>query len=77
MNPTEIMGAPRPRVTVNGTPRSVAEGTTVTDIVAATTPASGGVAVALNDQVLRRAEWARTAVSDGDRIEILTAVQGG
>ena len=77
MTTTETMGASMPRVTVNGAQRELTEGTTVADVVAATAPAPRGVAVALNDQVLRRAEWAGTAVRDGDRIEILTAVQGG
>lgn len=36
-----------------------------------------GVAVARNDAVVPRSEWAETFVSDGDRIEILVAVQGG
>lgn len=36
-----------------------------------------GVAVALGDHVVRRAEWATTSVPDGARIEIVTAVQGG
>lgn len=36
-----------------------------------------GVAAALNETVVPRARWAATPVSDGDRVEILTAVQGG
>lgn len=36
-----------------------------------------GVAVAINDRVVRRTEWARTSLADGDRVEIITAMQGG
>jgi len=36
-----------------------------------------GVAVARNEEVVPRSEWADTAVRDGDRIEILVASQGG
>ncbi|HEX9996434.1 MAG TPA: sulfur carrier protein ThiS [Abditibacterium sp.] len=36
-----------------------------------------GVAVAVNDQVVRRTQHAEFAVSEGDRIEIIRAVQGG
>tara|TARA_R100000306_G_C4267844_1_gene88606 strand:+ start:165 stop:368 length:204 start_codon:yes stop_codon:yes gene_type:complete len=36
-----------------------------------------GVAVARNEEVVPRSEWADTAVRDGDRIEILVAAQGG
>jgi len=36
-----------------------------------------GVAAALNDSVVPRSEWKTTPVRDGDRIEIVRAVQGG
>ena len=36
-----------------------------------------GVAVALNDRVVRKAMWAETVLEEGDRIEIVTAQQGG
>lgn len=37
----------------------------------------GGVAVAVNDSVVPRAHWESTPVEDGDRVEIIHAVQGG
>ena len=37
----------------------------------------GGIAVAVNDEVVRRTAWAETALSPGDRVDVLTAVQGG
>lgn len=37
----------------------------------------GGIAVAVNDEVVRRSAWADTALSAGDRVDVLTAVQGG
>jgi sulfur carrier protein len=36
-----------------------------------------GVAVAVNDEVVPRRAWSATALADGDRVEVLTAVQGG
>lgn len=36
-----------------------------------------GVAVAVNDRLVRRGAWSGTTVSDGDRVEIVTARQGG
>ena len=36
-----------------------------------------GVAVALNGEVVRRADWATTALNPGDTIEIVRAMQGG
>ena len=40
-------------------------------------PSVQGVAVAVGDRVVRRAEWPTTTVADGDRVEIITAAQGG
>ncbi len=39
--------------------------------------AARGVAVALNDEVVRREAWDTTQIRPGDRIEIVTAKQGG
>lgn len=65
-------------VTVNGTPRTLETGTTVADAVATVAPdARRGVAVAVNDTVVPRAAWDTTALTADDRIEVLTAVQGG
>ncbi len=36
-----------------------------------------GYAIALNGAIVRRDAWARTPVSDGDKIEIVRAMQGG
>ncbi|MBE7198499.1 MAG: sulfur carrier protein ThiS [Parafilimonas terrae] len=36
-----------------------------------------GVAIALNGRVLRRTDWGATPVAEGDRIEIVRAMQGG
>ncbi|GAA1814498.1 sulfur carrier protein ThiS [Actinomadura chokoriensis] len=65
------------KVTVNGEPRELPEGTSVAEVVASVTAARTGVAAALNDEVVRRSAWESTTLRDGDRIEVLTAVQGG
>jgi sulfur carrier protein len=36
-----------------------------------------GVAVAVDGEVVPRSEWARTELTDGQRVEILGAIQGG
>ena len=36
-----------------------------------------GIAVALNGEVVLRARWAETSISDGDVVEIVTAAAGG
>ena len=36
-----------------------------------------GYAVAINDESVPKSTWQTAPISDGDRIELLTAVQGG
>jgi sulfur carrier protein len=65
------------QVTVNGQPREVPAGTTVVQAVAAVTGQATGVAAAVNGDVLPRRAWPATPLRDGDRVEVVTAVQGG
>ncbi|WP_443077488.1 sulfur carrier protein ThiS [Streptomyces sp. SP17BM10] len=64
-------------LTVNGEPREVPAATTLAEVVTTLSKANTGVAAALNEAVVPRSSWSRTRLSAGDRIEILTAVQGG
>jgi sulfur carrier protein len=64
-------------VTVNGSPETYPSGTTVAAVVAGVCRTIAGVAVAVGDAVVPRAEWDGWTLSDGDEVEILTAVQGG
>jgi sulfur carrier protein len=63
--------------TVNGEPREVPAGTTVGQVVATVTELATGVAAAVNGEVVPRRSWPATPVRDGDRVEVVTAVQGG
>ncbi|MGW7478978.1 sulfur carrier protein ThiS [Nonomuraea muscovyensis] len=65
------------KVTINGDAREVPDGTTVAQAVRILTVATSGVAVALNDEVVTRGTWDSTRLRDSDRVEVLTAVQGG
>ncbi len=67
------------RLTVNGEPREVPDGTTVADLIKRQDgdPQRPGVAVAVNGTVVRRLEWPDTELSAGDKVEIVGAVQGG
>ncbi|GAA2521592.1 MULTISPECIES: sulfur carrier protein ThiS [Streptomyces] len=64
-------------ISVNGEPREVEPGTVLDVVVRSLTAAPSGVAAALNETVVPRAQWPATALSEGDRVEVLTAVQGG
>ena len=64
-------------VTLNGDARAVDDGTTVEDVVAGLERGPGGLAVAVNGDVVPRSRWATTPLSPHDRVEVLTAAQGG
>ena len=64
-------------VIVNGDARAVGAGLTVTQLLEALGIHGGRVAIERNLQILPRAEWDATAVSDGDRYEIVQFVGGG
>jgi len=65
------------QVTVNGRDVEFATDLPLSTLVGAVVEARSGIAVALNNEVVPRSLWATTSVTDGDRIEIVTAVQGG
>jgi len=65
------------KVMINGEPREVADGMSLAEAVALLTTARAGVAAAVNGDVVRRADWDVTPLSDGDEVEVVTAVQGG
>jgi sulfur carrier protein len=64
-------------VVVNGEARTLADGTTVDELARSLGAGPSGVAVAVNDEVVARSAWAATQVGDGDRVEVLGAMQGG
>lgn len=63
--------------TVNGEPLDVGAGLTVAALVANRAQSRRGIAVALNGEVVPRSTWSAVQVRDGDRVELLTAAQGG
>ncbi len=64
-------------IVINGESHELPDGSTAADAAALITDQISGVAVAVNDDVVPRSQWAGTALADGDSVEILTAVQGG
>ena len=67
------------RVVLNGDPRDLPEEATVGAAVSATGASSSrrGLAVAVDGEVVPRGEWDVTQLREGQRVEILQAVQGG
>ena len=64
-------------IRVNGEAQHVADGTTLDALLDGLGVRRDGTAVALNDDVVPRAEHRSTALRDGDRLEIIVAVAGG
>jgi thiamine biosynthesis protein ThiS len=65
------------KLSVNGTSREVAEGTSLADLLADLGVDRTGIAVALNDRVVRGAAFADQALREGDAVEIIRATAGG
>jgi len=66
-------------VILNGERTGLANRPSVTEAVtAAGAPPEGrGVAVAVDGEVVPRGEWESTELHEGQRVEVLQAVQGG
>jgi len=66
-------------VELNGERVELADGSSVADAVASAGADSGrkGVAVAVDGEVVPRSSWETTALSAGQRVEVVEAIQGG
>ncbi len=65
------------RIRVNGESRSFDDGTTVAEVITALGAPKSGVAVAVDGEVVPRADWPLLRLTQGATVEVLTAVQGG
>ena len=65
------------QLTVNGRNADAEESSTLAGVVATLTDRDTGIAVALNSEVVPRSRWASVSLRPGDRVDIVTAVQGG
>ena len=66
-----------PRIHVNGDEQALVAGTTVASLIERLALPRGRVAVERNGDVVPRAAWAETTLTDGDRLEVVTFVGGG
>ena len=66
------------RVILNGRDHGLPDGATVDAAVAASgAPSRRGVAVAVDGEVVPRGSWTTTELREGQKVEVLQAVQGG
>ena len=65
-------------IVLNGAP-SARDGATIAELLAdlGVEDRARGVAVAINGEIVPRATWDARRVAEGDRVEALTAMQGG
>lgn len=67
-------------IKINGEQTRTAPQSTLADILLVRkidAQSTRGVAVALNDAIVRRNDWGNRVIDEGDQIEIVTAQQGG
>jgi sulfur carrier protein len=66
-------------VELNGETEQLPDGATVADAVKAVgvNGETRGVAVAVDGEVVRRADWGTTPLADRQAVEVVRAVQGG
>jgi thiazole synthase len=67
------------RIELNGEARDLPDGATLADAVreSGAEGEARGVAVALDGEVVPRGDWDSTPLSEGRRVEVLAAIQGG
>jgi sulfur carrier protein len=67
-------------VTVNGDERTVPDGYPLTDVLRdleIDPEEQSGVAVAINESVIRQQDWDGVTLSEDDTVEVIQAQQGG
>lgn len=62
---------------VNGEAREVPAGSTVEDLARILDLPDAGVAIAIDDDVVPAARWAKVSLRADAQVDVLTAVQGG
>jgi len=65
------------KVFVNGGARDLPDATALADVLADVLAERRGVAAAVNGTVVRTADWPTTTLCEDDRVEVVTAHQGG
>lgn len=67
------------RIVLNGDGIEIEAAATVADVVAraGADPDARGVAVAVEGEVVVRAQWSQRGLNEGESVEVVHAVQGG
>lgn len=65
------------KITVNNIEKEIHDGTTIEQFVVEENNTTAGIAIAVNDRVVRRAQWSETQLNDGDSVVLIKAAFGG
>jgi len=64
-------------IQINGEPREVKENISLPELIASLKLKPEQVAIELNQEVVRRAQWESTTLEEADKVEIVHFVGGG
>jgi sulfur carrier protein len=62
---------------LNGEPHEVAQGTTLTSLVATLAQDPRGIAIERNREIVPKSAWDTCVLAEGDRLEVVVFVGGG
>jgi len=65
------------KIRLNGEEKETEAGTTLPALIESLSLAPERIAVELNGEVVRRAEWPGVTLNEGDRVEVVHFVGGG
>lgn len=65
------------KIIINHSEREIGEGLTLADVLVSENLAGTGIAVAVDNKVVPRAQWKDFIVTEGARLTVITAVCGG
>lgn len=68
---------PEMTLKINGEPQSVEEGTRLLDLLKALDLPSSGIAVAIDQRIIPKGDYAGVVLVEGSTVEIVRAVGGG
>lgn len=65
------------KIILNDKETEIAEGMSVGELAEANGAGQGGMAVAVNNRVVKRADWTETRLGEGDNVVLIKAAYGG
>lgn len=65
------------QIQINGETKDFVDGLTLLELINQIEMPAQRIAVELNREVVRRSEWDKTLLNDGDKVEIVHFVGGG